>query len=130
MNTTTDNLAAALRACVPFLDCMNADNTREMAAASRAALAAYDAEQAKPAEPVRIVISMDGGLVHWIGTDSAQRILAAVIDYDTDGMEDDELTEIPQDDGDMADAHARIEQADASTPEWIAAAFAAIDATP
>lgn len=88
------------------------------------AIAAY----LRATEPVRVVVKLEGGLVQWVGTSSLLPVEVAIIDYDTEGADDDELTAIPQDDGDTAEAFARIETADASDPAWVERAFAAMTA--
>lgn len=128
MNTITENLAAALRNMDATLqrDGYHRDHSARMDA--RAALAAYEAAPVD-AEPVRVLVKLEGGLVQAVLCDGRALVHVAVIDYDTEGADDDELTAIPQDGdyaGTTADAVARIETADAD-PEFIASAFAAIN---
>ncbi len=82
--------------------------------------------EAKGDPSIRLVIKLEGGLVQWIGTDNTDhKIQIAIIDYDTDGADDDEIVEIPQDDSGVADAIARIEEAEVDV-EFIASTFHAI----
>lgn len=50
-----------------------------------------------------IIIALDGGLVQSVITDKEVEVI--VIDYDIDGLEEDELTLIPQGDGKMENAY-------------------------
>lgn len=52
-------------------------------------------------EDPRVIIVCDGGLVQQVLADHGSFI---VVDYDTEGTEDEELTEVPQEDGTMEEA--------------------------
>ena len=83
--------------------------------------------EAKGDPSIRLVIKLEGGLIQWIGTDNTDhKIQIAIIDYDTDGADDDEIVEIPQDDDGVADAIARIEEAEVDA-EFVASTFSAIE---
>lgn len=76
---------------------------------------------------LRVLVKLEGGLVQWVGTScDTHHIQVAVIDYDTEGASADEIIEIPQDGGSVADAVARIDQADLD-PEFVNNAFQAIE---
>jgi hypothetical protein len=56
-------------------------------------------------EPERLLINLEGGLVQAVLSEhTAHDVL--VVDYDTEGADDDEITEIPQDGGGVAEACA------------------------
>ena len=58
----------------------------------------------------QLAIIMDGGLVQCaVGTGPLVGCNLVVIDYDTDGAAEDELTEVPQTNGTVADAIVRLE---------------------
>lgn len=77
----------------------------DLAGAVRNLDAALAAQTVKPSRP-RVVIVMDGGLVQEVL--SSVQTDVAVIDYDTDGIDESEieLADIPQGDGTTADAWA------------------------
>ena len=56
--------------------------------------------------PPTLAIVIEGGLVQAVVTDrpEAIRVNVRIIDYDTDGASDDELSEVPQGDGSFCDA--------------------------
>ena len=61
-------------------------------------------------QPVRVVVVLDGGLVQAICTLGVQ-VEVIVIDYDTDGADDHELTPIMQGEGQSVDAITYSEMA-------------------
>jgi len=76
------------------------------------------------------MITLEGGLVQWVGTDSGQHIEVLIVDYDTDGADpdDDKLYEIPQStEGETATAYARTELVDTTDPQFVVNAFAAFE---
>jgi hypothetical protein len=81
-------------------------------------------------QPVRVLVNLEGGLVQAVLSDGTVPVDVAIVDYDSEGADDDEIVAIPQDGryaGTTADAVARIESATVD-PEFIANAFAAITA--
>ncbi|MES1934757.1 MULTISPECIES: hypothetical protein [Salinisphaera] len=56
--------------------------------------------------PPMLAIVMEGGLVQAVVSDRSEaiRVNVWIIDYDTDGADDDELSEVPQGDGSFCDA--------------------------
>lgn len=58
--------------------------------------------------PERLLINLEGGLVQAVLSEHTEHQVL-VVDYDTDGADKDEITEIPQGDGTVADACTRIE---------------------
>ncbi len=75
-------------------------------------------------EPVRIVITMEGGLISGVFSLGVP-VEALIIDYDTDGAdEDDELTEVPQGPDTVSDAFVRIEGGEYLAPHVRAFALA------
>jgi hypothetical protein len=50
----------------------------------------------------RIAIIMDGGLIHNILADEEVEI--TIVDYDVEGAEEEDLTEVPQNDGTSVEA--------------------------
>lgn len=75
----------------------------------------------------RVVVTLEGGLVSGAVADQPVNLL--VIDYDVEGAADDEISEIPQDNGRTAGAIASFWTGAAITndPAWIDAALAALD---
>jgi len=63
-------------------------------------------------EPIRLAIKVEGGQVQWVGMDRTFPVEVAVIDYDTEGVDESELTAIPQDGGGTAKASAYIAAVD------------------
>lgn len=55
-------------------------------------------------EPVRIVVTLEGGLVQSVCTLGVP-VEVVIIDYDTDGSDADCISEIDQGDNKVADAH-------------------------
>lgn len=79
---------------------------------------------------IRLMITLEGGLVNWVGCDTVLPMEVLIVDYDTDDADPDDqkLYEIPQStEGETATAYARIETVDASDPQFIANAFEAMD---
>lgn len=51
----------------------------------------------KAEEPQRVVLSMEGGLIHEAISDREMTVV--LIDHDTDGLDEESLTPVPQTDG-------------------------------
>ena len=63
------------------------------------------------APPPKVAVVLDGGLVQCLTADRPNDVLPItfmVIDYDTEGSSPEELVEVPQGDGEMSDAFARV----------------------
>lgn len=78
---------------------------------------------------IRLVVKLEGGLIQWVGTDSELPIEVAIIDYDTEGADDDEIVGIPQEStwfGNTEDAVARVETAELKK-EFVTNVFLAIE---
>jgi len=87
--------------------------------------AAYNA----PEQPINLVIALEGGIVTG-GRADVSGINVTVLDYDTEGADEDELVEIPQhrtdeDDEDVVDAYVTSFDVDLD-PEWITSVLSAI----
>jgi hypothetical protein len=68
-------------------------------------------QEPKVEEVPHIVVWMEGGIIQ--GALSAKPVLMSVIDYDTeDCVDEDDLTEIPQQDGEVIEAYASVRAAD------------------
>lgn len=74
----------------------------------------------------RIVIILEGGLVQNVLSDG-EPVNYAVVDYDTEGVGDDEITMIPQDSGSEADAVCRTDVTEVNE-DWVKEVFTAITA--
>lgn len=46
-----------------------------------------------------IIITMEGGIIQSVNQDTDEEIDVAIIDYDTEGVEKEEIHQIPQEDG-------------------------------
>jgi hypothetical protein len=88
------------------------------------ALDAADITQAAP-KPERLLVHLEGGLVQCVLSEH-EPCEVLIIDYDTEGADPDEISEIPQDDGTVAEAVARIDTVVVSA-EFIESAFASIN---
>lgn len=62
------------------------------------------------ARPALICVTLEGGLVQDVCADRPISARVLVIDYDTEGADQGELVEIPQDDGTVAKALASFEE--------------------
>ena len=98
--------------------------TQQLADALEAAGEALAAFDAASREPVRILISLEGGLVTGVLTEGDTPTEVLIIDYDYEGADEDEITAVPQDDGGLADAVCS-QRAVTHDPAFIARAFAA-----
>lgn len=81
------------------------------------------------AEPVKICIVMDGGLIQSV-LSAGIPIEYVKIDYDTDGADEEELAEVPQDNGTTVPAFVSLGEAEI-TPEdqaFTMRAFAIVEA--
>lgn len=76
----------------------------------------------------RIVVGLDGGLVQGISTD-IEGVSAIIVDYDIEGADLSEIHDVPQSDGDTAEAYIRGEVID-DDPDWVAAMFDFLDKLP
>lgn len=130
MNTTADQLAAALRLCIEAFDQMADGATFDQALertgcvnAATGVLATYSTQPAT--EPPRVCIRMEGGLVQSVFSDVPMNFIG--IDYDTDGADDDEVFPMPQGDGRTSDCFLSQYPADVM-PEEVARIVAAIEA--
>ena len=70
-----------------------------------------------------IGIHIDGGLIQSIGVlDLDGPNMAVIVDYDTDGADPDDLTEVPQPDGTTIDAYIHLQVLqqwpDDATTQW------------
>ncbi len=64
-----------------------------------------DARRAlQSAKPPRLAVVLEVGIVHAVVSDNAVDLAVAVIDYDIEGADDDELSSVPQGDGTCVDA--------------------------
>ena len=75
-----------------------------------------------------VTVNIEGGLVQAVGfVGDGEPTGVVVIDYDTDGIDPDEVSEVPQDgDGDTAEAYVRelgFIQWEGPVAEWIAAEY-------
>jgi len=78
----------------------------------------------RPAPP-RVIVALEGGLVSGVVAD--QPILLRTVDYDVEGAAEDEITEIPQGNGQTASAVAGDWSKSLSIDkDWLDAAFTAI----
>ena len=62
--------------------------------------------------PPKVAVVLDGGLVQCLTSDrpnDVPPITFMVIDYDTDGAAPEETVKVPQGDGDISEAFARVE---------------------
>jgi len=65
------------------------------------------------APPPKVAVVLDGGLVQCLTADRPKdvpSITFMVIDYDTDGAAPDETVKVPQGDGEISEAFARVEE--------------------
>ena len=78
---------------------------------------------------IKIMITLEGGLVGWVGTTSQEDIEVLIVDYDTDGCDPDDpkIYDNPQDNGSTAEAYAHCLPADNSDPEFIERAWFAFE---
>jgi hypothetical protein len=63
------------------------------------------------APPPKVAVVLDGGLVQCLTADRPNDVLPItfmVIDYDTEGSSPEELVEVPQGDGEISGAFARV----------------------
>lgn len=63
--------------------------------------------------PPKVAVILDGGLVQCLTADRPKDVLPItfmVIDYDTDGAAPEETVKVPQGDGDVSEAFARVEE--------------------
>lgn len=130
MNTTQNKLADALRLCERALadygDRHHGGPKFDACIAARAALAEHDA-----AEPIRIVVTMEGGLIGGVFTNHPA--LVCLIDFDTEGADPDEYHPLPclpvdgyphhEEAGGWDDAFIRTETATVA-PVYVAGRFA------
>lgn len=75
----------------------------------------------QPTLAPRVAVVMDGGVVHAVMADQPARV--DVLDYDTDGAEEEDLCDMPQSDGSTADCYIG-----SWSPEIDHAIFVEIDA--
>lgn len=99
-------------AAIDICDALNAfyEAQNAMTAPSQHAREGQAGDTAEPV--VRLAIKLEGGLVHWVGADRDVPVEVAIIDYDTEGVDESELTAIPQDGGGTAEAYAYIAAVD------------------
>lgn len=68
---------------------------------------------ARHEHPPRIAVVIEGGLVQCVVTNHSDRLdpnlEVQIIDYDTDGVDDDDLLLVPQGDGSLSEARGHIE---------------------
>lgn len=71
--------------------------------------------------PVEIAVILEGGLVQNCTMRGDADVTVTVVDYDTDGADDDELSLVEQDDGEMIDAFVREASVDQAGTDgfWI-----------
>src|SRR6266702_553468 len=63
--------------------------------------------------PPKVAVILDGGLVQCLTSDrpdDVPPVTFMVIDYDTDGSTPEETVKVPQGDGDISEAFARVEE--------------------
>lgn len=69
----------------------------------------------------RVVVALEGGLVQ--GASSDLPVDMVVVDYDTEGGDDEDIVDLPQNDGSTAESFIRGEYVDID-PAWVDAVFA------
>ena len=63
--------------------------------------------------PPKVAVVLDGGLVQCLTSDRPKDVTPItfmVIDYDTDGTSPEELVKVPQGNGEISEAFARVEE--------------------
>lgn len=87
-----------------------------------------------PAKPLRLVISLDGGLITAIASNGAYPVEIVSVDYDVEGLEVDELMDIPlytsdcMPSEDTEEAYAFNRDGEVFfAPEWVDAVFRVVD---
>jgi hypothetical protein len=85
----------------------------------------YVSQTTVDADPPRVVVSLDGGLVQGMCSDVEVR--GYVVDYDVEGAPRRDLVDVPQNGGGTSEAEMRGEEVEVDSA-WIDAAVAACDA--
>jgi len=75
-------------------------------------------------EPVKIVITLDGGLVQAVVSDGTP-VEYVVIDYDTEGGDENDMLDVPQDDGSTTKAWLSGNMAEVDKP-WVDKVYEAV----
>lgn len=125
MSTLAERLATALRALR-----QHTTQSQLYIANALADEALADYATACAAGPLRIMVTLEGGMVQWVGSNDPELpVEVLIVDYDTDEADEDEvLFEIPQSSpGSTEEAYARHEDVDRTDPTFVNNAYKAVE---